>query len=115
MDIKEKIREYRQAVTERLPEAVVVIAYMEHQVDVLTKALNILYSKFSDQLTPEEQEVFDYVNQFLSASSVNFDNLQDPIELDKLQGAADYKNQVRVLQRRYINLVTELHQSSSNE
>lgn len=100
---KDKKQELREVAKEYLPDPIIVIGYLEHQLDLISKLVVDLASLVdSNNITPEIQERLDMLNGLLNHSSVNFNNLASPLESYKIPKATDLKAYTRKIQKRYL-------------
>lgn len=100
----EKRVELRDTVAEMLPEPVIIIGYLEHQLDLVSKvALDL--SKLIDQTNMSEGEKNRLValQDVLVNSSVDFDNMSHPLQSYKIPKAIELKKDTRDVQLRYQN------------
>lgn len=100
---KDKKQELRETAKEMLPDPIIIIGYLEHQLDLISKLVTDLASLIDpNNITPEVQKRLDMLNGLLNYSSVNFDNLTSPLESYKIPKAADLKSYTRKVQKRYL-------------
>jgi hypothetical protein len=103
MDTKEKKRELRKVAEAMFPEPIIIIGYIEHYIDLMGKVIEDLSSVVdTSQLSPEQQERLNKLKEFLQYSSVDFNNISDPLESYKLPSALQLKADTRNIQRRYL-------------
>lgn len=96
-------KELIQVVTEHLPDTILLISHLEHQIDLLTIIIKDL-STIVDQtkITEKTQERLTMLDGLLTNSSVNFDDLNNPLEAYKIPKTQELKNQTRKVQERYL-------------
>ncbi|AEO93680.1 gp422 [Bacillus phage G] len=99
-EIKEELRKIAES---NLPESVIVISYMEHMLDLvatITKELSNLIDK--EKISPELQLKLDMLESLLQYSSVDFANIENPMQAYKIPKTIELKNQTRKVQERYL-------------
>lgn len=97
----EKKQELINVVTDMLPDPIIIIGYLEHQIDLISK----LIVDFADSgltLSPEATDRLNELKKLLEYSSINFENLDNPIESYKLPKAKELKSETRSVQGKYL-------------
>lgn len=100
----------RELVVEELEKAIgnwtVLVAYLEHQVDLQGNIINELAKIVdSSKITPELQALLDINKQVLANSSVDFSNLESPLEAYKFPKVITNKAVIRKVQEKYLSKV----------
>jgi hypothetical protein len=81
----------------------ILLGYLEHQVDLLSKLVQDLAEIVdTTKITPEVQERLDKLGEVMTNSSIDFDNLEDPMQSYKLPGTVATKGKLRDVQLRYL-------------
>jgi hypothetical protein len=102
---EEQIKALREAVKNRLDDPIIVISYLEHQIDLQGKVLDLLASEVEASgvvLSTELKDLLQMQKDLLTHSSVDFDNLQDQMESYKIPKTAEKKSNTRKIQYRYL-------------
>lgn len=97
-----KRTELRNIVEKMLPEPVIIIGYLEHQLDLVSQvALDL--SELVDQTNMTEDQKSRLVNlqDMLKHTSVDFTALEHPLQSYKLPKAVQLKQDTRDVQLRY--------------
>lgn len=98
-----KEKELLDAMMQRLPNVLLIQGYMEHQLDLMGKLIVDIYEQVGEEnLSPEVKGRLDSLRMIMEASSVDFDNIKDPMEAYKYPKAKGVKDQIRVEQARYL-------------
>lgn len=97
VDKKDELRENAQAM---LPSPIITLAYVEHQMDLMSQLI-IDLSEGVTLSVPAQQRV-DMLKTILQHSSINFGNLTHPLESYKIPKTAEYKAETRVVGARYL-------------
>lgn len=88
-----------------LDDPIIIIGYLEHQLDLQGKILHTLAEEVKAsgvQLSPALQTLLDLQNQFVSNSSVDFDNMTDQMQSYKIPRAIEKKARTRRVQMMYL-------------
>lgn len=101
--MEQKKTELQTVVENMLPPTVVVIGYMEHQLDLQGQLLLDIIEELGGELSPEMAERVNRMKQFMAFSSIDFENIENPLEAYKYPNALNLKQGTREIQRRYLN------------
>jgi hypothetical protein len=96
----EKKKELEDIAKEMLPDPIIVIGYLEHQLDLTAQLIVDLADSIT--LTPEAQERLDKLKSLLQHSSINFLDMESPLEAYKIPNAVALKQQTRKVQEKYL-------------
>lgn len=103
---KEEIRELRRMVAEELPEPVIILGNLEHQIDLISELVRDLSGVVKaidpDLISEGVQKKLDVLDKLLAVSSINTENLDHPLTKELLDGAIGLKGYTRIQQRRYL-------------
>lgn len=103
MDIPKKSRDELQSIAMKaLPDPIVTMGYMEHQIDLFGKVVSILAHKAMDSLTEDEQKLVRMLDDILSHSSVDFNDISNPLQAYKIPKAIETKRYTRNVQSQYL-------------
>lgn len=95
-----KKKELRDTAAGMLPDIVITMAFVEHQMDLMAQ---ILVDMAEDaNLSPEKQERVEMLRGILVHSSINFEKITEPLEAYKIPKTIDYKLNTRQVQGRYL-------------
>lgn len=100
----------RELVVEELEKAIgnwtVLVAYLEHQVDLQGHIIReIAKIVDAEKITPELQALLDLNSRVLASSSVDFANLESPLEAYKFPNVIANKAIIRKVQEKYLSKV----------
>lgn len=98
---EDKKRELREIAKSMLPDPVIIIGYMEHYIDLIAQ-LVVDLAKSGVELPPEAQERLEKLKSMLQYSSIDFNNIDDPLESYKLPRSEELKKYTRTVQKRYL-------------
>lgn len=99
-DRKEELRKVAQ---DLLPDPIIVIGYLEHQLDLMAMLVKDLYTVVDEtQLSDEAKERLAMLDQLLKFPSINFNDLDNPLEAYKIPKATELKGYTRKVQERYL-------------
>jgi predicted translin family RNA/ssDNA-binding protein len=107
---KKEIRaELKETAKSQLPEEVITIALLEHYIDLVGTIVKDL-SQIVDpaKVTPEMQSKLDMLDGLLEHSSVDFANIENPMQAYKIPKAIETKAHTRTVQSRYLKRQIEL-------
>jgi hypothetical protein len=98
-------KELRQIVSQLLPDSVLVLGNMEHQLDLVSgivKDLSIAIQEIApDKLPPNFADKIEALDKFLTQSSLDFNQLKHFLYAELINGAINMKEYIRVVQARY--------------
>jgi predicted translin family RNA/ssDNA-binding protein len=95
--------ELRDVVKDLLPEPVIALGYTEHQIDLMAVIIKELAALIDPaNITPELQRKLDMLELLIAHSSVDFNNLDSPLEGYKIPGAVNLKAYTRQVQGKYL-------------
>jgi hypothetical protein len=97
-----KKEQLRLVAKEHLPDPIIVIGYLEHQLDLVSQLIVDL-SESGVTLSPEAIDRVEKMKVLLNYSSVNFEDIDNPLESYKLPNAEGLKKHTRKVQERYLN------------
>lgn len=97
----------RKIAESHLPPTMIILAYMEHQMDITAKVVDDLVTTLKeggalDNMSVEQLERVENLRGLLRHSSVDFDNITDPTQSYKIPKAIDNKETTRVVQDMYL-------------
>jgi hypothetical protein len=92
--------ELREVAKEKLPDPIIVIGYLEHQLDLIGMLLVDLAE--GSTLSAEAQDRLDRLKTLLQYSSINFANITSVYESYKLPNAEVLKQETRKVQKQYL-------------
>ena len=98
---EDKKRELRETAKNMLPDPIIVIGYMEHYIDLIAK-LVVDLAESGIELPQEAQERLELLKSILKYGSVDFNNIDDPLESYKLPKSGELKKYTRAVQKRYL-------------
>lgn len=98
---EDKKRELRETAKNMLPDPIIIIGYMEHYIDLIAK-LVVDLAESGVELPPEAQERLEKLKSMLQHSSIDFNNMDDPLESYKLPRSEELKKYTRTVQKRYL-------------
>lgn len=100
---KERKKELQDIAKSNLPDPIIILGFMEHQIDFMAKIIEDLVGVVdTSTLTEEQLGRITQLKEFLKASSVDFDDLSNPLQSYKLPKALQVKTETRDIQYRYI-------------
>lgn len=97
MDKKEELR---KIAGELLPDPLITMAYVEHQIDLIGQIVIDLAESAS--LNPEQQKRLDMLKGVMKHSSIDFVNIKHQLQSYKIPKATEYKERTRSVQERYL-------------
>ena len=98
---EDKKRELRETAKNMLPDPIITIGYMEHYIDLIAQ-LVVDLAESGVELPKEAKERLEILKSILKYSSVDFNNLDDPLESYKLPKSEELKKYTRIVQKRYL-------------
>lgn len=99
----EKVQELRSIANNQLQDPVIIIGYLEHQVDLLGKlVLDLAQVVDQTKITPEVAGRLTALNGLMAHSSVDFENITDPLQAYKLPTCIGVKSYTRRIQDQYL-------------
>jgi len=96
-DKRDELRENAKAM---LPDPIITLAYVEHQMDLMSQLLVDLSEGVS--LSVPAQQRVEMLKSILKHSSINFNNLTHQLESYKIPKTVEYKAETRVVGERYL-------------
>ncbi|MCR8633499.1 hypothetical protein [Paenibacillus radicis (ex Xue et al. 2023)] len=100
MDREEELRETAKAM---LPDAIISIAYVEHQMDLIGSLVKDLFTLVDpDKITEDIQQKLDVLAGALQYSSIDFNSMDDPLQAYKLPLMIEKKAETRIVQTKYL-------------
>lgn len=99
MDKKEELR---KIAGELLPDPLITMAYVEHQMDLMGQLILDVIESTGVELSPEAEARVEMLQELMKHSSVNFERIQDQLQSYKLPKAIEYKERTRTVQDRYL-------------
>ncbi len=100
-DVEKKRQELLKAASDRLPDPVHTIAFLEHQMDLMGRIILDLADNATG-LTEEQLERVLMLQELIDYSSVDFNNLKHPLQSYKIPKAVEQKAYTRLIQDRYL-------------
>lgn len=97
MDKKEELR---KIAAELLPDPLITMAYVEHQIDLIGQLVIDLAETVD--LGPEQQKRVDMLKKLMQHSSIDFANITHQLQSYKIPKATEYKERTRSVQGRYL-------------
>lgn len=100
---EDRRKELQGIAKDMLPDPIIVIGYLEHQLDLMAKVIEDL-TKLVDTstMTAEEKNRIQALQGLLEHSSIDFEDLDNPLQSYKLPSAKGLKKRTRDVQRRYL-------------
>jgi hypothetical protein len=96
-------QELRDIAKSMLPDTVISLALVEHQLDLMAYLLKSLLNRVDETtLTQQEKDMIAYLDQVLAKSSVDFNDIANPFQAYKLPKMVEVKNHTRVVQGKYL-------------
>lgn len=90
----------RQTASEMLPDPIIAMAYVEHQMDLISQIVIDLAEDVT--LPPEKKARVDMLKQIMVHSSIDFPNIEHPLQAYKVPKSVEYKGITRQVQERYL-------------
>lgn len=101
--MEERRKELQEIAKDKLPDPIIIIGYLEHQLDLMVKVVSDLASVVdTSTMTQDQKDRLLLVEDFLQQSSVDFDDLSNPLQSYKLPKAKELKIYTRDIQKRYL-------------
>ena len=94
-------------IKKEMGDPVFLVAYLEHQVDVLTNVVLHLAQAADPAVVEAIQPQLDALQTIDASSSIDFDNLTSPTEAFKLPMMVHNKQMLRSIQGRYLQRLME--------
>jgi hypothetical protein len=80
-----------------------LLGYMEHQQDLIGQlVLDLVAIADPAKITPDMQKRIEKLNDVMQHSSINFSDLENPLESYKIPDLIRIKQQIRLLQIEYL-------------
>lgn len=98
----DKKEELRQAAIDMLPDSILSLAYVEHQLDLTGTAVLMMADMFKDQMTEEQMKVIEMLREVLKHSSIDFENIKDVLQSYKIPKTIESKSNTRSIQEQYL-------------
>lgn len=99
----EREKELRDIAKDMLPDPIIVIGYVEHQLDLMAQIISDLAKKVdAETFTEEERERIRMLDAFIQHTSVDFDDPENPLQAYRIPKAIELKEHTRDVQERYI-------------
>lgn len=103
MSQKERFAQIAQEKYEQLGSPVVVMAYLTHLIDLQNQVILDLASAVDQtKLSTEAKERLNLVEQVSHVSSVDFANVNDPMQAYKIPNAIALKTKSNILMQEYV-------------
>ena len=104
MNKEEKKQELLKVATEHLPDSLKTIAFLEHQMDLMAAIILDLadVANAVDVFNEDQLKRLEVLKSLMSHSSVNFDDLDNPLQAYKLPACINQKYYTRLIQDRYL-------------
>jgi hypothetical protein len=99
--MSDKKVELQDIAKDNLPDPIIIIGLLEHQLDLMGQLIIDLAGDKSE-LSIEIQGRLDRLQGLLNYTSVNFEKIDDPMEAYKIPKATEIKGVTRKVQRRYL-------------
>lgn len=100
----ERKKELQSVVKDMLSDPIIVIGYMEHQIDLMGKIIEDLSGLVdTSTLAPAQQQRLTSLKSILQFSSLDFENLNSPLQSYKIPKVIELKEDTRRVQTRYLN------------
>lgn len=96
---KEELREIAKSM---LPDSIIVIGYLEHQLDLIGRLVLDLFAN-QTSLSADVQSRLNDLNQLLQYSSIDFSNITSQLESYKIPNATALKEETRKIQKKYLD------------
>lgn len=101
MDKREQLREIAK---NNLPDSVVMQGYAENQMDLIAQVvLDIIGTLDQSTLSQDVLDRINFLKQIMEYSSIDFNNLNDPLQAYKIPMATKTKGLTRDIQSLYLN------------
>lgn len=102
--MSDRREELRNIAKDMLPDPIIIIGYLEHQIDLMAKVISDLLPLVDTaSLSPDAQTRIEKLNEILTHSSVDFNNINSPLESYKIPTTVQLKGDTREVQKRYLN------------
>lgn len=98
--MQDKKKALRDTAKDLLPDAVITMAYVEHQMDLMAALIVDLAE--SANLTGPALERLTMLKEILQHSSIDFENLTHPLHSYKIPKTAEYKKDTRIVGMKYL-------------
>jgi hypothetical protein len=99
----ERKKELREIAKGMLPDPIISLAYVEHQIDLLNSlVLDLVTIVDQTKITTEMQDKINNLIETMRYSSIDFDNLSSPFENYKIPSMIELKQHTRGVQKRYL-------------
>jgi len=97
---KDKKQELREVAASQMADPVITMAYLEHQMDLMGQ----LIIDLSDgvELPPEKAARLEMLKSVMQNSSVDFNDITNPLQSYKIPTMTEHKKQTRLIQYRYL-------------
>jgi hypothetical protein len=96
----DKKHELQQVAREHLPDPIIIIGYMEHQLDLIGQLVVDIAEGV--QLSPEATDRLELLKQVVAYASVDFANISHQFQSYKIPKAVELKQHTRNIQGRYL-------------
>lgn len=102
MATAQKKEELRDAAIMMLPETVVALGYIEHQMDLIGTITMMLVDSFKDNMTDDQLAIVNMLRDVLKHSSIDFANINDQLQSYKIPKTIENKAAIRLVQEQYL-------------
>jgi hypothetical protein len=90
----------RETAKTMLPDSIITLAYVEHQMDLMAQL--IVDMAESANLTGPALDRLNMLKQILEYTSIDFENLSQPLQAYKIPKTTEYKKNTRVVGEKYL-------------
>lgn len=93
--------ELRMIASNQLEDPIIVIAYLEHQMDLMARIILDLAENVNS-LTEEQKQRVEMLKGLMNHSSIDFNDLDNPLHAYKIPKTIENKEYTRLVQYRYL-------------
>lgn len=96
-----------------LPDTLLMLAFMEHQIDLSTQVQLDIIEEFQkegllDGLSDEKKQRLETLRSVMEHSSIDFKNMKDPLQAYKVPKTIEHKKDMRNVQNQYLRAQAKL-------
>lgn len=93
-------KELQTAAAKMLPDLTLTMGFMEHQIDLISQIAVGLAER--NELSDTDRELVEILKTVLEFKSVDFSNMQHPMESYKIPKLIESKKRTRIVQMQYL-------------
>lgn len=98
----DKKQELEEILGKALPNPLIVLAYMEHQVDLASQLIVDIAEATGVTLSAEAENRLSLLKDLLAQSSIDFANITDQLQAYKIPNAAALKGLIHRVEDKYL-------------